>query len=64
MSDDDPDYVTLLTTTNPHTWLTAVMHWDKTADSYKIAKCSQPLHRAAAESLARCWAEALHVEVR
>lgn len=64
MADDNPDYVTLLSCTNPQRSIVAHMVWRKDEDSYHMRKCSDALSNRAAAALAQNWAAALKVEVR
>lgn len=58
------DYVTTMQCVNPQRAIVAVMHYDKTDDSYKMKKCSEPLSQKGAIALADSWAAALKLEVR
>lgn len=60
----DPDYVTTLACVNPQRAIVAVMHYEKSDDSWKMRKCSEPLSQKGAVTLAESWAAALKLEVR
>lgn len=61
----EPDYVTVLPTTDPHKFLVAVMTYHARDDEFIQKKVNrEPLPQKAADALADSWAEALQIQKR
>lgn len=64
MADDEPDFIAILATMDPHKFIVAVMRWSRGDESHRLTRCSKPLSKVDAEGLAAMWAAATHLEVR
>lgn len=61
---DENDYITLLACTNPQRAIVAVMHYNRSMDSYMPGRMSDALSLRAAHALAESWAAATKMEIR
>lgn len=66
MREFNPDYITVLPALNRHGlyFCAAIRKYSAPSDDYITVKCSRPMKRTVAESLAACWAAALQKEIR
>lgn len=60
----EPDYVTVLPTTDPHKFLVAIMTYHARDDEFIQKKVSQKLPKDNAHFLADTWAAALQIQKR